>query len=151
MDLQGYFFFVLSDVLLNVGINTERKNVIETNTQRILFKSLWDKSHLIFNFMKVKTFTKFSNETGSKKIVNRYSISTFLCLMLYSLTSLNQPRSIMYFPALKHARMLKLSVSVHESEEMINFESKSHNFFCCLNQITTNQEPQTKPYKPLKN
>ena len=25
MDLQGYFSFVLSEVLLNVGINTERK------------------------------------------------------------------------------------------------------------------------------
>lgn len=106
---------------------------------------------MIFYFLKVKTFKKFSNETSSKKIVNRYSISTFLCLMLYCLRIHKQPGSIIYFPALQHARTVKLSLSDQESEEMISFESKSfNNFFCCLNQITTNQKTQTKPHKTMK-
>lgn len=144
MDLQGYFSFVLSDIFLNVWINTERKNVIGTNSQRILFKYFWDKSQLIFDFLKVKTFMKFSNETRSKKIVDRYPISTY-CLMLYSLRILNQPGSITYFPALQHGGTVKLSVSVHESEEIINFENKSSDhLFCFLNQITTNQKNTKK-------
>lgn len=58
---------------------------------------------------------------------------------------------IIYFPALQHARTLKLSVSVHESEEIINFENKSSdNFYFCSNQITTNQKTQTKPHKTMK-
>lgn len=151
MELQGYFSFVLSDLLLNVGINTERKNVIRTSSQRILFKSLWDKSQLIFNFLKVKTFTNFSNETRSKKFSRDilYLHSFVWCYILWG-SSMNQV-FIIYFPALQHGRTLKLSVSVHESEEIRNFENKlSDHLISYLNQITTNQKPQTKPHKTMK-
>lgn len=112
---------------------------------------MWNKSQLILDLLMVKTFTKFPNETRSKEIINRYSISTFLCLMLYSLRILNQPWFIIYFPALQYARTLKLSVSVHKSEEIINFENKPFDhLFCSLNQITTNQKTHMKPHKTMR-